>query len=57
MEHRVRFITFLGVAADERFGAYIVAVAKDVFTCHVFFCAPNAGTLTKAIEVACKVRV
>ena len=55
MEHRVRFVTFLGVATDERFGAYIVAVAKDMFSCHVFFCAPNAGTLTKAIEVACKV--
>ncbi|XP_066920154.1 uncharacterized protein [Clytia hemisphaerica] len=56
MEHRVRFVTFLGVATDERFGAYIVAVAKDMFVCHVYFCAPNAGTLTKAIEEAMKLR-
>ncbi|XP_057313063.1 uncharacterized protein LOC130654488 isoform X1 [Hydractinia symbiolongicarpus] len=56
MEHRVRFISFLGVAHDERFGAYIVAVSKESFVCHVFFCAPHAGTLTKAIEEACKLR-
>lgn len=56
MEHRVRFISFLGVAKDERFGAYIVGVAPDTFICHVFFCAPHAGILTKAIEEACKLR-
>lgn len=56
MEHRVRFVTFLGVAHDERYGAYIVAESKDNFMCHVFFCAPHAGTLTKAIEEACKLR-
>lgn len=38
-----------------RFGAYIVAVAENQFMCHVFFCAPHAGTLTKAIQEACKV--
>ena len=29
--------------------------AKDSFICHVFFCAPDAGCLTKAIEEACRV--
>ncbi|XP_065669174.1 amyloid beta precursor protein binding family B member 2 isoform X2 [Hydra vulgaris] len=57
LTHRVRFISFLGVAQDERFAAYILAVAKDAYACHVFFCAPHAGTLTKAIEQACKLRL
>lgn len=56
MEHRVRYVTFLAIAQDERFAAYIVAVARDTFICQVFFCAPHAGTLTKAIEEACKLR-
>ena len=34
---------------------YIVAVGMETFVCHVFCCTPHAGTLTRAIEEACKV--
>eukprot|EP00794_Sanderia_malayensis_P007535 gene7535-8372_t len=56
MEDRVRFISFLGVAKDERMCGYIVAVGMETFVCHVFCCIPHAGTLTRAMEEACKLR-
>lgn len=38
-----------------RMCGYIVAVGMETFVCHVFSCSPHAGTLTRAIEEACKV--
>jgi len=39
-----------------RMCGYIVAVGMETFVCHVFFCSPHAGTLSRAIEEACKLR-
>ncbi|XP_077983753.1 uncharacterized protein LOC144438548 isoform X2 [Glandiceps talaboti] len=55
-EHRVRFLSFLGIGPDIRQFAYIMCNGKDKFCCHVFQCEHSAGGLAKTIEAACKLR-
>ena len=38
-----------------RLCGYIVSTAPEVYVCHVFQCAPNAASLTKALAEACQV--
>ncbi|XP_070552997.1 amyloid beta precursor protein binding family B member 2-like isoform X2 [Ptychodera flava] len=55
-EHRVRFLSFLGIGPDIRQFAYIMCSGKSQFCCHVFHCEHSAGGLAKTIEAACKLR-
>lgn len=46
--HRIYFFFY-------RLCGYIVSTAPEVYVCHVFQCAPNAASLTKALAEACQV--
>lgn len=54
-ECQVRFLTFLGVGHDSRTFAVIVDGGTQQFECHVFWCEPDAGNLSEAIQAACMV--
>lgn len=55
-ECQVRFLTFLGVGHDSRTFAVIVDGGTQQFECHVFWCEPDAGNLSEAVQAACMVR-
>ncbi|XP_061659501.1 amyloid-beta A4 precursor protein-binding family B member 3 isoform X3 [Syngnathoides biaculeatus] len=53
---QVRFLSFLGVGHDSRTFAVIVDGGRQRFECHVFWCEPNAGLLSEAVQAACMVQ-
>ncbi|XP_019727693.1 amyloid beta A4 precursor protein-binding family B member 3 isoform X2 [Hippocampus comes] len=53
---QVRFLSFLGVGHDSRTFAVIVDGGRQRFECHVFWCEPDAGLLSEAVQAACMVR-
>ncbi|CAK6979373.1 amyloid-beta A4 precursor protein-binding family B member 3 [Scomber scombrus] len=55
-ECQVRFLTFLGVGHDSRTFAVIVDGGTQRFECHVFWCEPDAGNLSEAVQAACMVQ-
>lgn len=55
-ECQVRFLTFLGVGHDSHTFAVIVDGGTQRFECHVFWCEPDAGNLSEAVQAACMVR-
>ncbi|XP_069030934.1 amyloid-beta A4 precursor protein-binding family B member 3 isoform X1 [Embiotoca jacksoni] len=55
-ECQVRFLTFLGVGHDCHTFAVIVDGGTQRFECHVFWCEPDAGMLSEAVQAACMVR-
>ncbi|KAL6098221.1 apbb3 [Pungitius sinensis] len=55
-ECQVRFLTFLGVGHDSRTFAVIVDGGTQRFECHVFWCEPDAGNLSEAVQGACMVQ-
>ncbi|CAF97261.1 unnamed protein product [Tetraodon nigroviridis] len=54
-ECQVRFLTFLGVGHDSHTFAVIVDGGTQQFECHVFWCEPDAGNLSEAVQAACMV--
>ncbi|XP_061683645.1 amyloid beta precursor protein binding family B member 1 isoform X3 [Syngnathoides biaculeatus] len=55
-ECRVRFLSFMGVGRDVRTFAFIMADGPRDFTCHKFWCEPNAASLSEAVQAACMLR-
>ncbi|XP_011606871.1 amyloid-beta A4 precursor protein-binding family B member 1 isoform X2 [Takifugu rubripes] len=55
-ECRVRFLSFMGVGKDVHTFAFIMAEGPRDFTCHMFWCEPNAASLSEAVQAACMLR-
>ncbi|KAM6251576.1 amyloid-beta A4 precursor protein-binding family B member 3 [Porphyrio hochstetteri] len=51
-ECQVRYVTFLGVGRDAHTFALIVDTGRR-FQCAAFWCEPNAGTISEAVQAAC----
>lgn len=54
-ECRVRFLSFLAVGRDVHTFAFIMAAGPASFCCHMFWCEPNAASLSEAVQAACMV--
>ena len=54
-ECRVRFLSFMGVGKDVHTFAFIMAEGPGDFICHMFWCEPNAASLSEAVQAACMV--
>ncbi|XP_016118633.1 amyloid beta A4 precursor protein-binding family B member 1-like [Sinocyclocheilus grahami] len=54
-ECRVRFLSFMGVGKDVHTFAFIMAEGPGDFICHMFWCDPNAASLSEAVQAACMV--
>lgn len=54
-ECRVRFLSFLAVGRDIHTFAFIMAAGPASFCCHMFWCEPNAASLSEAVQAACMV--
>ncbi|XP_060942230.1 amyloid-beta A4 precursor protein-binding family B member 3 [Limanda limanda] len=55
-ECQVRFLTFLGVGHDSHTFAVIADGGTQRFECHVFWCEPDAGVVSEAVQAACMVQ-
>ncbi|XP_063061160.1 amyloid beta precursor protein binding family B member 1-like isoform X2 [Engraulis encrasicolus] len=55
-ECRVRFLSFMGVGRDVHTFAFIMAEGPGDFVCHMFWCHPNAASLSEAVQAACMLR-
>lgn len=55
IECRVRFLSFMGVGRDAHTFAFIMDTGNQHFQCHVFWCDPNAGSVSEAVQTACVV--
>lgn len=55
VECRVRFLSFMGVGRDIHTFAFIMDTGNQHFQCHVFWCDPNAGCVSEAVQAACVV--
>ncbi|KFV71065.1 Amyloid beta A4 precursor protein-binding family B member 3, partial [Dryobates pubescens] len=53
-ECQVRYVTFLGVGRDAHTFALIVDTGRR-FQCAAFWCEPDAGTISEAVQAACMV--
>ncbi|NXN99372.1 APBB3 protein, partial [Rhinopomastus cyanomelas] len=53
-ECQVRYVTFLGVGRDAHTFALIVDTGQH-FQCVAFWCEPDAGTISEAVQAACMV--
>ncbi|NXA42049.1 APBB3 protein, partial [Eudromia elegans] len=51
-ECQVRYVTFLGVGRDAHTFALIVDTGRR-FQCAAFWCEPDAGSLSEAVQAAC----
>ncbi|XP_032885666.1 amyloid-beta A4 precursor protein-binding family B member 3 isoform X2 [Amblyraja radiata] len=49
----VRYLTFLGVGKDPHTVGVIVDIGRQRFKCHVFWCEPDAGCVSEAVQTAC----
>ncbi|XP_041130994.1 amyloid-beta A4 precursor protein-binding family B member 2-like isoform X6 [Polyodon spathula] len=56
VECRVRFLSFMGVGKDIHSFAFIMDSGNQHFECHVFWCEPNAGNVSEAVQAACMLR-
>ncbi|XP_056139256.1 amyloid beta precursor protein binding family B member 1 [Lampris incognitus] len=55
-ECRVRFLSFMGVGKDVHTFAFVMAEGPRDFICHMFWCEPNAASLSEAVQAACMLR-
>ncbi|KAM4747343.1 amyloid-beta A4 precursor protein-binding family B member 3 [Rhinophrynus dorsalis] len=53
---QVRYVTFMGIGKDPHTFALIVDVGKQCFQCTVFWCDPDAGNVSEALQAACMVQ-
>ncbi|XP_061627138.1 amyloid beta precursor protein binding family B member 2 isoform X2 [Phyllopteryx taeniolatus] len=56
VECRVRFLSFMGVGHDVRTFAFVMDAGGHRYDCHVFWCEPNAGGVSEAVQAACMLR-
>ncbi|CAL8304969.1 unnamed protein product [Arctogadus glacialis] len=56
VECRVRFLSFMGVGRDVHTFAFIMDSGNQHFQCHIFWCEPNAGWVSEAVQAACVLR-
>ncbi|NP_001116923.1 amyloid beta A4 precursor protein-binding family B member 2 [Xenopus tropicalis] len=56
VECRVRFLSFMGVGKDIHTFAFIMDTGSQHFETHVFWCEPNAGSVSEAVQAACMLR-
>ncbi|KAL0974086.1 hypothetical protein UPYG_G00215220 [Umbra pygmaea] len=56
VECRVRFLSFMGVGRDIHTFAFVMDSGNQHFQCHVFWCEPNAGSVSEAVQAACVLR-
>uniref|UniRef100_A0A672RBL9 Amyloid beta A4 precursor protein-binding family B member 2-like n=1 Tax=Sinocyclocheilus grahami TaxID=75366 RepID=A0A672RBL9_SINGR len=56
VECRVRFLSFMGVGKNVHSFAFIMDSGNQHFECHVFWCDPNAGSVSEAVQAACMLR-
>uniref|UniRef100_A0A8C0J202 Amyloid beta protein binding family B member 3 n=1 Tax=Chelonoidis abingdonii TaxID=106734 RepID=A0A8C0J202_CHEAB len=56
-ECQVRYVTFIGVGKDVHTFAFIVDMGQQHFQCTAFWCEPDAGTISEAVQAACMVSV
>ncbi|KAF3852097.1 hypothetical protein F7725_005452, partial [Dissostichus mawsoni] len=52
VECRVRFLSFMGVGRNVHTFAFIMDAGSHRFDCHVFWCEPNAGHVSEAVQAA-----
>lgn len=45
----------MGVGKDVHTFAFIMAEGPRDFSCHMFWCEPNAASLSEAVQAACMV--
>ncbi|CAL8356096.1 unnamed protein product [Boreogadus saida] len=57
VECRVRFLSFMGVGHNVHSFAFIMDAGGQRYDCHVFWCEPNAGGVSEAVQAACMLRV
>ncbi|KAM3926680.1 amyloid-beta A4 precursor protein-binding family B member 3 isoform 2-T2 [Leptodactylus fuscus] len=55
-ECQVRYVTFIGIGKDPHTFALIVDIGKQCFQCTVFWCEPDAGHVSEAVQAACMVQ-
>uniref|UniRef100_A0A8C5M5U0 Amyloid beta A4 protein-binding family B member 3 n=1 Tax=Leptobrachium leishanense TaxID=445787 RepID=A0A8C5M5U0_9ANUR len=53
---QVRYVTFIGIGRNPHTFALIVDVGKQCFQCTVFWCDPDAGNVSEAVQAACMVQ-
>ncbi|KAG8453615.1 hypothetical protein GDO86_000300 [Hymenochirus boettgeri] len=56
LECRVRFLSFMGVGKDIHTFAFIMDTGNQHFETHIFWCEPNAGSVSEAVQAACMLR-
>ncbi|KAM4810144.1 amyloid beta precursor protein binding family B member 2 [Rhinophrynus dorsalis] len=56
VECRVRFLSFMGVGKDVHTFAFIMDTGNQHFETHVFWCEPNAASVSEAVQAACMLR-
>ncbi|XP_016894704.1 amyloid-beta A4 precursor protein-binding family B member 2-like isoform X2 [Cynoglossus semilaevis] len=56
VECRVRFLSFMGIGRDVHTFAFIMDTGNQHFQCHAFWCDPNAGCVSEAVQAACVLR-
>uniref|UniRef100_A0A4W3IC64 Amyloid beta protein binding family B member 2 n=1 Tax=Callorhinchus milii TaxID=7868 RepID=A0A4W3IC64_CALMI len=56
LECRVRFLSFIGVGKDIHSFAFIMDTGNQRYESHVFWCEPNAGNVSEAVQAACMLR-
>ncbi|XP_075947130.1 amyloid beta precursor protein binding family B member 2 isoform X2 [Anarhichas minor] len=56
VECRVRFLSFMGVGRNVHTFAFVMDAGGHRFDCHIFWCEPNAGHVSEAVQAACMLR-
>ncbi|KAK1903844.1 Amyloid-beta A4 precursor protein-binding family B member 2 [Dissostichus eleginoides] len=51
-----RFLSFMGVGRDVHSFAFVMDTGSQHFQCHAFWCEPNAGHVSEAVQAACVLR-
>ncbi|KAL8194125.1 UNVERIFIED_CONTAM: hypothetical protein K2H54_000669 [Gekko kuhli] len=54
-ECQVRYVTFIGIGKDAHTFALITDMGRQRFQCTAFWCEPDAGTISEAVQAACMV--
>lgn len=54
-ECQVRYVTFIGIGKDAHTFALITDMGQQCFQCTAFWCEPDAGIISEAVQAACMV--
>ncbi|KAH0618096.1 hypothetical protein JD844_017077 [Phrynosoma platyrhinos] len=53
---QVRYVTFIGIGKDAHTFALITDMGQQRFQCTAFWCEPDAGIISEAVQAACMVQ-